>query len=161
VSDCRGIWLAPSGVAPCNLNDAQEIRFTFSLASIANVKVKIGMTNDVTTYDSPRGDYIGFDTSLGETNFMGVTKDGGAETRTSTGVAAGTGWFTAKIRYISATSIGFSISSAGGAFSSEITVAQTTGGSGRFPCVFIGNLAAAAKSITVDFFSYYLANITR
>jgi len=161
VSDCRGIWLAPSAVAPCNLNDAQEIRFTFSLASIANVKVKIGMTNDVTTYDSARGDYIGFDTSLGETNFMGVTKDGGAETRTSTGVAAGTGWFTAKIRYISATSIGFSISSAGGAFSNEITVAQTTGGSGRFPCVFIGNLAAAAKSITVDFFSYYFANITR
>jgi len=161
VSDCRGIWLAPSAVAPCNLNDAQEIRFTFSLASIANVKVKIGMTNDVTTYDSARGDYIGFDTSLGETNFMGVTKDGGAETRTSTGVAAGTGWFTAKIRYISATSIGFSISSAGGAFSNEITVAQTAGGSGRFPCVFIGNLAAAAKSITVDFFSYYFANITR
>ena len=119
--------------------------------------MKIGLTNDNSVFAPARGEYLSFDTSLGDTNFMGVTKDGGAETRTSTGVAATTGWFTVKIRYISSSSIGFSLSSAGGAYSSEVTVAQTAGGTARFLCIYIANGAAAAKSLSVDYVGYYSA----
>ena len=158
VPDARGLILAGSAVCPFSSFVAgQEIRVTFQLSSVANVAMKIGLTNDNSVFAPNRGEYLSFDTSLGDTNFMGVTKDGGAETRTSTGVAATTGWFTVKIRYISTSSIGFSLSSAGGAYSSEITVAQTAGATQRFLCIYIANGAAAAKTISVDFVGYYAA----
>ncbi len=132
-----------------------EARFTFKLNQTTATKFRIGLANDQLSIAPGRGEYLRYDTSLGDTHFMYVVKDGGAETAVSTGIAADTNWHTVRIRTITATSYiyGFSINTSGGAFGAETQMTNTNavGGITRYVVAIIGNDAVAvAKSFIWD-----------
>lgn len=132
-----------------------EIRITFKLNQTTATKFRLGLANDYAAVTPGRGEYLRYDTSLGDTNFMYVVKDGGAETATSTGIAADTNWHTLRIRTITPGSYiyGMSMNTSGGAFGSETQVTNTNsvGGITRYIVGIIGNDAvAASKSFILD-----------
>jgi hypothetical protein len=135
---------------------AWEMRITFKLNQITLTRFRLGLSNDIGTVDSWRGEYLRYDTSNGDTNFMFVVRDGGGgETATSSGVSVDTNWHTLRIRTITPGSYiyGMSLSTSGGAFSSEVQVTNTnlSGGLTRGIVGIIGNDAtAAAKSFVLD-----------
>ena len=135
---------------------AWELRIVFKLNQTTLTRFRLGMSNDQTAIDGWRGEYLRYDTSNGDTNFMFVVRDGaGGETATSSGVAADTNWHTLRIRTITPGSYiyGMSMNTSGGAFSSEVQVTNTNlvGGQTRAIMGIIGNDAtAAAKSFVLD-----------
>ena len=135
---------------------AWELRIAFKLNQTTLTRFRLGMNNDHTTIDGWRGEYLRYDTSNGDTNFMFVVRDGGGgETATSSGVAVDTNWHTLRIRTITPGSYVYamSLSTNGGAFSSEVQVTNTNlvGGQTRAIMGIIGNDAtAAAKSFVLD-----------
>ena len=132
-----------------------ELRITFKLSQTTATKLRIGMANDYSAVTPGRGEYLRYDTSAGDTNFMFVVKDGGAETATSSGVAVDTNWHTLRIRTITPGSYiyGMSLNTSGGSFSSEVQVTNTNSVAGitRYIAAIIGNDAvAAAKTLQLD-----------
>ena len=132
-----------------------EVRITFKLNQTTATKLRIGLTNDFAAVTPGRGEYLRYDTSLGDTNFMYVVKDGGAETAVSSGIAADTNWHTLRIRTITPGSYiyGMSMNTSGGSFGGETQVTNTNGvgGIARYIVVIIGNAAvAASKSFILD-----------
>lgn len=142
------LWTDPSTAIPFDL------RICFKLNQTALTKFRLGLMNDVTAVTPGRGEYLRYDTSVGDTNFMAVVKDGGAETAASLGVAADTNWHTLRIRNTGTyLQYKMSMNTNGGAFGSEVTVTNTNavGGITRYIAGIIGNDAtAAAKSFILD-----------
>ena len=135
---------------------AWEMRITFKLNQTTLTRFRLGLNNDHTSVDGWRGEYLRYDTSSSDTNFMFVVRDGGGgEIATSSGVAVDTNWHTLRIRTITPGSYVYamSLSTNGGAFSTEVQVTNTNLGGGitRSIIGIIGNDAtAAAKSFVLD-----------
>jgi len=148
--------LTGSAVMPLVISSQQfEIRITFKLNQTTLTRFRLGLMNDQSSVVAGRGEWMRYDTSSGDTNFMFVVADGSGETAVSSGVAADTNWHTLRIRSITPGSYiyGMSISTSGGSFSSEVQVTNTNGVGGitRSIIGIIGNDAtAAAKSFILD-----------
>lgn len=157
--NASSLYVGGSALSPFVFVDAStpiqfEVRITFKLNQTTLTRFRIGVMNDYSAVTPGRGEYLRYDTSSGDTNFMAVVKDGGAETATSLGVAADTNWHTLRIRN-TGTNLQYkmSMNTSGGAFGSEVTVTNTNsvGGITRYICGIIGNDAtAAAKSFILD-----------
>jgi hypothetical protein len=157
--NASSLYVGGSALSPFVFVDAStpiqfEVRITFKLNQTTVTRFRIGVMNDYSAVSPGRGEYLRYDTSSGDTNFMAVVKDGGAETATSLGVAADTNWHTLRIRN-TGTNLEYkmSMNTSGGAFGNEVTVTNTNsvGGITRYICGIIGNDAtAAAKSFILD-----------
>lgn len=157
--NASSLFVGGSSLTPFIFVDATtpiqfELRITFKLNQTTLTRFRIGVMNEYSVVSPGRGEYLRYDTSSGDTNFMAVVKDGGAETATSLGVAADTNWHTLRIRN-TGTNLQYkmSMNTSGGAFGSEVTVTNTNsvGGITRYICGIIGNDAtAAAKSFILD-----------
>ena len=136
-------------------NNHWELRITFKLGQTTATRFRLGLINDQFSVDAWRGEYLRYDTSLGDTHFMYVVKDGGAEVAVSSGIPADTNWHTFRMRTITPASYiyGMSMNTSGGSFGSETQVTNTNvaGGITRQIGLIIGNASvAAAKSAILD-----------
>jgi hypothetical protein len=157
--NASSLYIGGSALSPFVFVDAStpiqfEVRITFKLNQTTVTRFRIGVMNDYSAVSPGRGEYLRYDTSSGDTNFMAVVRDGGAETASSLGVAADTNWHTLRIRN-TGTNLEYkmSMNTNGGAFGNEVTVTNTdsVGGRSRYICGIIGNDAtAAAKSFILD-----------
>jgi len=80
--------------------------------------LRFGWSSDFTSAAAPNAVY--FEKLTTDTNWFGVSRTGGSQTRVDTGVAFAAGWFKLRLRRIDASTIGFSIN--GG---SESTITST------------------------------------
>ena len=157
--NASALYLGGSGLTTFIFADATtpiqfELRITFKLNQTNVTRFRLGLTNDIASVLPGRGEYLRYDTSSGDTHFMAVVKDGGAEAATSLGVAVDTNWHTLRIRN-TGTNLQYkmSMNTSGGAFGSEVTATNTNsvGGITRYICGIVGNDAtAAAKSFILD-----------
>jgi hypothetical protein len=157
--NASSLYLGGSALTPFIFVDATtpiqfELRITFKLNQTTVTRFRLGIMNDSSAVTPGRGEYLRYDTSIGDTNFMAVVKDGGAETASSLGVAVDTNWHTLRIRN-TGTNLQYkmSMNTSGGAFGGEVTVTNTNGVGGitRYIAGIVGNDAtAAAKSFIID-----------
>ncbi len=111
----------------------------------ANTTIRIGESNGCTVSPVSSGAY--FERLDGETNWFAVTRNAGVQTRTDTGVAAGTDF--AYFSYINNVGTSYSF------FINDVLVAtHTTNIFPGFtsPCAQITNSTAAAKTFDVGYF---------
>lgn len=144
------LYLAGSGAAPILMADWNVVggfaEFIFQIDSTTSVKALVGLCNDTSAYPT-RGAYLEFDTDSSDTNFMFVCRNSSVSTRTSSGVAASTGWHRVRIWRSGASEISFSLN--GGA-----AIAITTNlpsGSSFIPRFSAEARSNAARAISADF----------
>lgn len=114
----------------------------------ADFDVRFGISSDLTSATPTHGVY--FERLAADTNWFGVTRTGGVETRTPTGVALAASWFKLKFRRISATSIGFTVN--GG--TEVVATANVPAGNATVTFGFqITPTTASARTVNVDFFA--------
>lgn len=117
----------------------------------ADFDLRFGLLSDMTSATPTNGAY--FEKLAADTNWFGVGRVGGVQTRTDTGVAMSVNWFRLKMRRASNTVVAFSVN--GGAevlVSSNAPLAANT-------MVFgfqIIPTTANARTVNVDFFSMKL-----
>jgi hypothetical protein len=118
----------------------------------ANTTVRVGALGNTS---SPPNNGMYIEKLDADTNWFGVCRSGGVQTRTDLGVAVSTGWARFRVRRKDASTIGFSID--GGTETDIATNVPTTAHS---PMWQIVNSAAAAKTIDVDVMDLQIA-VTR
>jgi hypothetical protein len=114
--------------------------------------LRFGLLSDLTSATPTNGAY--FEKLAADTNWFGVGRVSGTETRVDTGVAQTAAWFKLRMRRISASVLGFSVN--GG---TEVLVSSNTPIASN-SMVFgfhIIPTTANARTVNVDFFSMKLA----
>lgn len=120
----------------------------------ANTTVRIG-THSMTITDPPgSGEYL--EKLDADTNWFFVTRNGGTQTRTNTGVAVGTDWVTLRPVKTGNTSVAFYLN--GVLVGTSTTNLPAVGVN---PAVTIVNSTAAAKTIDFDYFELDLTGLSR
>lgn len=117
----------------------------------ADFDLRFGLASDLTSATPTNGAY--FEKLAADTNWFGVGRVSGVQTRADTGTAFAAGWFKLKVRRLSASSVGFSVN--GGA---EVTVTGDVPiGTNILAFGFhVVPQSANARSVDVDFFSMKL-----
>lgn len=110
--------------------------------------LRFGLASDLTSATPTNGAY--FEKLAADTNWFGVGRVSGVESRTDTGVAFAAGWFRLRLRRIDASTVGFSVN--GGA---EVTVTGDVPiGTNILAFGFhIVPQSANARAVDVDYFS--------
>jgi hypothetical protein len=126
----------------------------------SNTLIRVGFTIGGQNGADPPTGGIYFEKLDGDTNWFGVCRDSGSQTRANTNVAASTGWVKLVIRRLAGGGIGFFIGnvinqSSTAALSSNVPTAALQ------PIVHIKNSAAAAKTIDVDLFQLDIVGMDR
>ena len=153
-ASCAGMFYAggnASNLFPCpalNAVSGFEFYFVFNLSSVSGVRFRMGVTNDQTNVVSTHQFCVRFDTSLSDTNFMLETRANGTTSTADSGVAASTGWHTARI--VASAAGQWKISIDGGSLSSAVST-NIMAQPGWF---FIGlaNDGSTAKTLLADFY---------
>lgn len=119
----------------------------------ANTSVKIGSQGSAFTIAPAAGEY--FEKLAADTNWFCVTRQGGVETRTDSGVAVNTSFNTFKYTN--------NISSVEFRINGSVVCTHTTNLPTSFinPTVAIQNTAAAAKTIDIDYFEFSITSLSR
>lgn len=92
-----------------------------------------------------------------DTNFFGVCRTSGTQTRGDLGLAgANSTWYRLRIRRVDASTIGFKINSA-----AEVTINTNVTANGVTPTFFFATTSASAKSMLIDYFDLSFSNLTR
>lgn len=140
---------------PFNANDIFDITFIVRLnTNDANTLVRVGLTSSISASPPTNGIYL--EKLDADTNWFLVTRTGGVQTRTDSGVAVGTGWLKVRIRRKDASTVAFTLND--GAEQEQSTNLPTTA---IKPYVHIINSAAADKTIDVDYFELLITNLDR
>jgi hypothetical protein len=140
----------------CISTDMFTMRFNLRLNTSDNAtKIRVGGLGAYTS-DPTYGCY--FEKLESDTNWFGVTRTGGVQTRVNTGVAATQGsWVNLVVRRVDASTIGFKVNTAAEVFSS--TNISTNGAMNvGFHLV---NTAAANKSVDIDWFDMSIVGLVR
>jgi hypothetical protein len=122
----------------------------------ADFDLRFGVLSDMTANPPTNGAY--FEKLSADTNWFGVGRAAGVQTRTDTGVALSANWFRLTMRRISDRDTAFSID--GGA---EVLVSSNTPLAANtmvFGCQIIPT-TASARTVNIDFFSMLLNANTR
>jgi len=144
---------------PTQPNQTLKWRIKLGQASGALFNAYIGLAQD---YDTPTGggkDFVGFQYSANNANWLCVctTSFSGTE-HTNSGVPVSTDWVTLEIRTNSdATAYQFYING-------NLVVTRTTdlpSATSCSPLVWLGNTETAGKTLTVDYFYYKITGLTR
>jgi hypothetical protein len=115
--------------------------------------VRAGLGVSVT---DPPADCTYLEKSLGETNWYGVCRSGGVESRTAILAASTAGWAKLSARRVDATTVAFSVD--GGA---EVTLAVNTPTAPLLPYLAVLNTAAVDKSVDVDYMLLIVRGLSR
>ena len=129
-----------------------EFYFVFNLSSVGAVRFRMGVTNDQTNVVSSHQFCVRFDTSLSDTNFMLETRANGTTSTADSGVAASTGWHTARI-FASAAGQ-WKISIDGGALSSAVST-NIMSQPGYWFCA-LANDGSASKTCLFDYYGAFI-----
>lgn len=135
-------------------NEIHSILFVLRLnTNDANTRVQIGTSNSAFTPISTNGIY--FEKNDADTNWFCVTRSGGVQTRTDSGIAVSTSFATF---FYSSTpsSVRFSINNT--QVCTHTTNLPTTAAT---PNVIITNSAAAAKTLDIDYFQMTVTGLSR
>jgi hypothetical protein len=127
----------------------------------ANTVFRMGLGNSANA--DPPADGIFIEKLLADTQWFGVTRSASSQTRTSQlgTVSAGT-WIKARFRRISATQIGFTISTSFAPDNgTEGVLTATIPTTALVPFLMIGNSAAASKTADIDYFEINVQNMNR
>ena len=117
----------------------------------ANTTIRIGSMSSFLS--NPPSDGVYFEKLDGDTNWFFVTRSGGSQTRTDTGVAVSTNWVTLTFEKFAASAYGY--------INATLVATNTTNLTNNGHAVMqMINSAAAAKSVDLDYCSIKL-NITR
>jgi hypothetical protein len=118
--------------------------------------LRFGWSSDFTSATASNGVY--FEKLAADTNWFGVSRTSGSQTRTDLGVAFAASWFKLRMRRIDASTVGFSIN--GG---SETTIAATIppGSNVLLFGFHIIPQSANARSVDVDWYGHRLVAQSR
>lgn len=141
--------------------EAFEGTFIFNAPSITDCRIRVGFIQaGGENSDTPsQGIYLEFIAGT-DTNWMLSTKSGGAETRTSTGVAAATGWWRATLIRKSPTHVGLRL----GNVINDNTQATTDSNIPTAilnPTFNIKTLTSSAKTLQADLFQLEIIGLDR
>jgi len=136
-----------------NFDQLREMNWVVRVpTTIANMDIRIGLSNDFTANPPLNGAY--FEKLTADTNWFGIGRVSNVETRTDTGVAAAAdAWVNFRLRRVSATVLGFSVNNG-----AEIQVAgnMPIDSTALLPGFHIIPKALSARSLDTDFFSMVL-----
>jgi hypothetical protein len=118
-----------------------------------NTQIRVGLAVSAVN-PSTSGIYL--EKLVGDTNWFFVTRAGGTETRTATGVDVPTTWTRVTIRRVNGTTVGVTID--GG---SEVTATANITGATVYPFFSVFNDAASAKTLDVDAFELRITGLNR
>lgn len=120
----------------------------------ANTQIRIGLSSDSVGDAPSNGVYL---ERLGtDTNWFGVGRSGGSQSRADTGVAAAAGWHALRARRVSSTVVAFSVDGA-----AEVLVSSNVPTSSLCVMFQLKTLTGAAKTMDVDFFELSAAGLIR
>lgn len=126
-----------------------SMEWRFKLSALTSVEMRIGWLGNDATIDPADAIYLRFSSTAGDTNFIGVCKNGGAATTVNTGVAAvADTWFTVQICSFITGTVAFVINRATAA-----TVTATITGNYLTPGVSLKTTSAAQRIVSLDRFS--------
>jgi hypothetical protein len=120
----------------------------------ANTTVRIGLEKTGNSNPDANGVYI--EKVTADTQWFGVTRSGGSQTRTAALANVSTNWVKFRIRRVDASTVGFSLDDG-----TETTATLTIPTTVVQPILFITNATAASKTIDLDFFELSVDNISR
>lgn len=125
-------------------------------AAQTDVTLQVGVFELMGNHAPAHGCYI--EIKPADTNYFIVTRNGGVETRTNTGIARGTAWMKCRIRRIGAGSVGFKLNNAA-------EVVHTTNIPDAADTLVFGKqhsqTSTTTRSYDLDFWSYKLRAINR
>lgn len=138
----------------CRLADLNALYFILKTPNTLEHSIRIGLMDNFA--NSPSAEEIVFERLVGEANISVVTRTGGTETKTSTGVAyTANTWYTFKIAKTSSSTVDFTVNT--------VLINQTTNIPTGFLNVgiqIVGNNNAADEDFKLDFFSLKLGDVT-
>lgn len=124
------------------------------ITTAADVDIRIGVCNDWTASPPVNGAYV--EKMTADTNWFGVVRTSGSQTRVDLGVAvAANAWYKLRIRQISATAVGFSVNGAAEIVASGGTVPPAA--NNMVQGFHMVPTSSNARNLDVDFFSMTLA----
>jgi hypothetical protein len=135
-------------------SDTFDLTFALRLQQTdADTLVRFGMGNDATANPPANGIYI--EKLAADTQFFGVTRSGGVESRTAALATADTSWHKFRIRRLDATTISFSID--GGVQTATANIPTTH----LQPFVAIRSNTTTQKRIEVDYVDLQVTGLVR
>jgi hypothetical protein len=149
------------GVGTILASEWFEATFIFNAPSITSDRIRVGLlpTGAEATDVPSQGIYLEYIAGT-DTNWMLVTKSGGAETRASTGVAATTGWWRIALLRKSSTMVGLRI---GNVVNDNTQATSTTNIPTTLlnPSFVIKTTTASAKTLKADLFQLEMLGLDR
>jgi hypothetical protein len=149
------------GVGTILASEWFEATFIFNAPSITSDRIRVGLlpTGAEATDVPSQGIYLEYIAGT-DTNWMLVTKSGGAETRASTGVAATTGWWRIALLRKSPTMVGLRI---GNVVNDNTQATSTTNIPTTLlnPSFVIKTTTASAKTLKADLFQLEMLGLDR
>lgn len=138
----------------CRLADLNSLYFILKTPNTLEHSIRIGLMDNFA--NSPSAEEIVFERLVGEANISVVTRTGGVETKTGTGVAyTANTWYTFKVAKTSSTTVDFTVNTT--------LINQTT----NIPTGFlnvgiqvVGNNNSVDEDFKLDFFSLKLGDVT-
>lgn len=127
-----------------------------ALNQTTSIKARFGLCFQNALRVPTDGLFIGYDTSLSDSNFTFETRASSTSTRTASAVAADTSFHKLRIRSTVAGSIKFSID--GGA---ETTISTNVPTANLTPCTAMATITGSARSVKLDFFSFLMTGLSR
>lgn len=152
-NDHRHILLCGSSQAHTRMSTGTKIKFVVNITSVSDVGYFIGLSNSSTgLYDSGATRYLAVraDTDDGDTVFYVVEKDGGSETKTSTGVSFATGWHVIEIEI---TSTGTSATVTVDGTPINVSTAIFVSAGNGFPVAEVRTRTTSSKTLQIDYYS--------
>jgi hypothetical protein len=120
----------------------------------ADTLVRFGLGNDATANPPANGVYL--EKLAADVSWYGVTRSGGAQSRTAALGTTTTNWLKGRVRRIDASTVGFTLD--GGV---ETTATANIPSVGAQPFVAIRNSVAVAKVIEIDYVDLTVQGLTR
>lgn len=150
-----GLWRNNTTIGQITPTDTFDMLFIVRLnMNDANTKMRAGIGINPAVDPPTDGMYI--EKELADTDWFGVTRAAGAQTRTAALAAISTDWVKFRIRRVDASTIGFTVD--GG---TEVTATLTITTASIIPFVQIKNSVAVAKNYDIDYFDLAITGMAR
>lgn len=150
-----GIRLGAIGTGGVLATDLFDCTFLVRLnTNDANTLVRAGIANSSASNPPTGGAYI--EKVEADTQWFGVCRAGGSQTRTAALANVTTGWIKLRIRRVDSTTIGFSLDDG-----TEVTLATNVPTDAQTWFVQIRNSTGASKTIDIDYVELLVSGIAR
>lgn len=139
------------------------LEWVFKIDSATNVRLRIGLGMQYTVAEPTDGMWLRYDTNAtyGDTAFQFVTRAASTNTATSTAISGDTAYHRLRIASTTAGTIVFTLYDAAGAQQATASHTANVPTAGMTPLAIIVTDTSAAKTLTLDYFSFRIRGLVR